>query len=375
MGSYVIRRLLGIIPMLLLIALVGWVVVRLSPYGPQGRFAFSRIPSEVIDEWLRDHCLDPATRMGPQLEATTKEFLAYLGVWNCQTQSPYTEAGGLNLLPQALGGGTNGLLHLDFGLSIDYNQPVIEVVMERVPITLLLMVPAIVFAVVVAVLLGIYQAKRAGSGKDKALEILAYLALSAPIFWVANMLTIVFGWRLGWLPVHGLVDNLRFPPFGTPQYAEAFAAEPLAVGIDLVAHLIIPWTSLLLLAAAMESRFVRNSLLEQLDQPYVRTARAKGATEHRVFYHHAFRNTATVVLTRVGLLVPVIFTGSIVIEQAFAINGMGRLMLQALRSMDVYVIMCLIIVGGFVILIVNLVTDILYGVVDPRIRHPGRYRR
>ena len=138
MGSYVIRRLLAMVPMLLFIAIVGWVVVRLSPYGPQGRFAFSRIPNAVIDEWLRDHCLDPAARMGPQLEATTKEFLAYLGVWNCQTQGPFTETGGLNLLPQALGGGTNGLLHLDFGLSIDYDQPVLEVVMERVPITLLL---------------------------------------------------------------------------------------------------------------------------------------------------------------------------------------------------------------------------------------------
>jgi peptide/nickel transport system permease protein len=374
LGPYVIRRLLGMIPMLLLVAVVGWVIVRLSPYGPQGRFAFSRIPTDVIDAWLRDHCLDPTTRMGPQLEATTKEFLAYLGIWNCQTQSPFTEAGGLNVLPEALGGGTNGLLHLDFGLSIDYQEPVIEVVLERLPITLLLMVPALVFAVVVAVLLGVFQARRASSTEDRALEILAYLALSAPVFWIANMLTIVFGWQLGWLPVHGLVDNLRFPTFGTDAYWAALAADPLAVGSDLVGHLIIPWTALLVGAAAIESRFVRNSLLEQLDEPYIRTAYAKGATEHRVFYHHAFRNTATVVLTRVGLLVPVIFTGSIVIEQAFAINGMGRLMLQALRSMDVYVVMGLIIVGGVIVLIVNLVTDLLYGVVDPRVRHPGRYR-
>ncbi len=229
----------------------------------------------------------------------------------------------------------------DLGYSYRQGLPVAELIAERLRATLELAVAALAVAMLLGVSLGMMAAARRGSGLDTAAMAVALLGTSMPSFWLGLLLIIVFGVKLGWLPVSG---------YG---------------GLD---HLVMPAFVLGGFYAAQVSRLMRTSLLEVLAQDYIRTGRAKGLTGRVVLLKHALRNAALPVLTVLGLNFGQMLGGALIVESIFAWPGMGRLAVQAVLSRDFPVVQGAAIMGAAVFLAVNLTVDLVYGWVDPRLR-------
>lgn len=366
MTKYIIRRVIGLIPLLLGIIVISFTLMKLAPGGPQTQFNQNpRVSEEQIDEWLARWCLERETT--PQ--GLLREFGGWFGFYNCQTESFLSESGGLNVLPTALGGGSNGIIHGDLGLSIVSAQPVVSVIAERVPATLILTSVALVLWVAIAVLLGVVAAVKRYSLFDQVVTFLAYIFYSLPTFWLGLMFIFFFAVTLRWLPPQGIVSAREFPPFNTPQYWEAFGADPLAAIVDLGAHLVLPVVVLILVNIAGDSRFVRASMLEALNQDYVRTARAKGLKRRTVIMKHTFRNAMLPVVTNIALNLPFLFSGAIVTETIFNWKGMGLLFIEGVEARDYFLLMGLIMITSTLVVVANLVADVVYAVVDPRIRY------
>jgi peptide/nickel transport system permease protein len=220
----------------------------------------------------------------------------------------------------------------------------------RFPVTLELTTLSLVFAVVVALPAGVAAAVNRGGPVDLAVSVLALLGLSVPGFYLGILLILLFSLRLGWLPPAGYI------PFGE---------NPL----DNLRHMVLPALSLGLILAAATVRISRSTMLEVLGRDYIRTARAKGLTEGRVRYRHALRNALIPVITVVGLQFGTLLGGAVIIEQVFSLPGIGRFALEGINLRDYPVVQgaVLLIAGAFVL--VNLVVDVLYSLIDPRIRY------
>jgi peptide/nickel transport system permease protein len=281
----------------------------------------------------------------------------------------FSEQGGLNFLPEFLGGGNNGLLHGDLGTSIVTARPVDQMIGERVPGTLFLTITALVTWVTVAVLVGVYAAVRRYSLFDHSMTFFSYVFYSLPTFWLGLMLIFLFGPLLHWLPTGGVVSAREWSAFGSPQFWGQVAERPWEAFTDIGRHLILPVLTLVAVNIAADSRFVRASMLEALGQDYVRTARAKGLASRVVVAKHAFRNAMLPLVTNVALNIPFLFSGAVVTETIFSWPGMGRLFIEALNGRDYFLLMGIIMVTAIIILIANLIADVVYGIVDPRIRY------
>jgi peptide/nickel transport system permease protein len=255
-------------------------------------------------------------------------------------------------------------VRLDFGRSyMPDGRRVMDKVAERIPITLGLNVLELVIIFSVAVPLGILSATRQYSFFDKSMTLFVFVGFATPDFWLALLLMILFGVQLGWLPISGL-RSLNF------EYLA-----PLAQVWDFLSHLILPILVAAFGGLAYLSRLMRGSLLEVVRQDYIRTARAKGLPERDVIYKHAVRNAVIPVVTLLGLMLPGLLGGSVFIETVFSIPGMGQLFVQSAFSRDEPVLMALIVIGASLSLVGNILADISYGLVDPRIRVSGRKER
>jgi peptide/nickel transport system permease protein len=369
MLKYIIRRIFGFIPLLGGAVLISFFLMQLAPGGPAAQMEQNpRISEEEIDLWLAKWCL---TRGADPL-AIAWEFAGWLGVINCQNEGPaalFSEQGGLNFLPTPLGGGDNGIIHGDLGISINAGRPVYDVVMERIPATLILTITALVIWVTIAVIAGTYAALRRYSFFDQALTLVSYILYSLPTFWLGLMLIFTFGVGLHLLPTGGIITTRDWSPFNTPQYWEQFGADPIAAIVDIGRHLILPVATIVAVNIAADSRFVRSSMLEALSQDFVRTAKAKGLPGRVVVLKHAFRNATLPVVTNVGLEIPFLFSGAIITETIFAWPGMGRLFYDSLVNRDYFVLMGLLLFTTIIILIANLIADVVYALADPRIRY------
>jgi peptide/nickel transport system permease protein len=256
------------------------------------------------------------------------------------------------------------MLRGDFGVSFSRNQPVRDIVAEILPNTLILSACAILLAFLGGILIGVFQAIRRNSWVDNVLSLVSLFFYSMPSFWLALMLILIFSlgarnvwdWPF-WLPASGMtsVDY----PFMTPS-GQFF---------DRLSHLVLPATSLALVLAAGIARYMRGSMLEVIRQDYVRTARAKGLGEARVIFRHALRNALIPVVTLLGLYLPVLFSGTVFIETVFAWPGMGKLVVDAITQRDYPVVMAGAFIFAVMVVIGNLVADLLYSLVDPRIRY------
>jgi ABC-type dipeptide/oligopeptide/nickel transport system permease component len=235
-----------------------------------------------------------------------------------------------------------GLLHGDLGTSLRFQQPALGLVLERVPMTLLLAVSGLTFSIVLALPIGIMSAARRGTWIDSLGMSVALLGQSVPVFWLGLMLIMVFAVGLRWLPALG------------------------SGGLD---HLVLPTISLGLFSAAATARLLRAGLVEVLDQEYVRTARAKGLAEQRVLLGHAIRNALIPVVTMLGLQFGALLGGALVTETIFAWPGMGRLLIQAIYNRDYPLAQAAILWLALIFVAVNLLVDLLYGALDPRIRY------
>jgi len=236
----------------------------------------------------------------------------------------------------------------DFGKSLRYtDKDAMQMVMQRFPATLLLAGLALVISTSIAVPVGVLSALKKDTPADFTAKIFALLGQSAPSFWVGIMLMWIFAVELGWLPTSG-------------------TGEP---GFDRVVHLLLPALSIGWYQVAALMRLVRSSMLEVLDSEFIKLARIKGVTETRVVWKHALRNAAIAPITLFGLLVAQLVTGTVVTETVFAYPGVGLLAVDAIRYRDFQVMQTIVVVFAVIFVGVNLIVDIIYAYVDPRIRY------
>jgi peptide/nickel transport system permease protein len=365
MIKYIIRRVIQSIPVLLGISLVTYFILLIAPGGPTGRFAQNpRITQEQIEAFKRRWGLD---------EPIPIQYCRWVGVCGDKPFLINALPGGtiqIGDLTIELPGGDNGVLHGDFGYSIQDGRPVADVIGERIVPTFILAGTAWVIWVIIAILAGVYAAVRRYSTFDSALTIFNYVGFSLPTFWLGIMLIQIFAAPpLKLFPVGGMWTTRTVPPFGTERYWEFFWAQPMTAISDLVWHLVLPVFTLVVVNIAFDSRFVRASMLDALGQDFVKTARAKGVSERRVVFKHALRNAMLPVVTNLGLEIPFLFTGAVVTETIFSWPGMGREFINSVASFDYPVLMGILLVTSVIVVFANLVADVAYAVVDPRVKY------
>jgi peptide/nickel transport system permease protein len=242
-------------------------------------------------------------------------------------------------------------------------RPVLDKISERLPVTLLLNLIEMLIILALAVPIGILSATRQYSLFDKITTVFVFVGFATPDFWLALLLMILFGVQLGWLPISGLRSlNWEYLGFWSQQW-------------DFLSHLILPIVVATFGGLAGFSRYMRQSMLEVVRQDYIQSARAKGLSERVVIGKHALRNAMLPIVTILGLSLPGLIGGSVIVESVFAIPGMGQLMVQSVFQRDYPVIMANLVIVSVLTLLANLVADLSYGLVDPRIRLAGRRGR
>jgi peptide/nickel transport system permease protein len=327
--TYLIRRLLISIPLLLGILCLSFIMLKLAPGEPT-----------IIQQDLQARATGAQRETLRQLYGLDQPIYVQFGRWLWR------------------------VIRLDFGRSyMPDGRPVLDKIAERIPITLGLNLLELIIIFFVAVPLGILSATRQYSAFDKSMTLFVFIGFATPDFWLALLMMILFGVQLGWLPMSGL-RSLNF------EYLDVWAQV-----WDVLSHLILPVLVASFGGLAYLSRLMRGSLLEVIRQDYIRTARAKGLPEGDVIYKHAVRNAVIPVVTLLGLMLPGLLGGSVFIETVFAIPGMGQLFVQSAFSRDEPVLMALIVIGASLSLLGNILADISYGLVDPRIRVSGREER
>jgi peptide/nickel transport system permease protein len=330
MLAYALRRLVLTVPLLLGITLISFVVIHLAP-------------GEPVDLQTGD--------LNVQSSAQAKQLLRELyGLDKPLTVQYWNWLG--------------RLARLDFGRSFAPDgRPVLEKIGERLPITLLLNIVEMLIIVALAVPIGALSATRQYSTFDKVTTIFVFVGFATPDFWLALLLMILFGVQLGWLPISGLRSlNWEYLSFWRQQW-------------DFLSHLTMPILVATFGGLAGFSRYMRQSMLEVVRQDYIQSARAKGLAEPVVIGKHALRNALLPVVTILGLSLPGLIGGSVIVESIFAIPGMGQLMVQAVFERDYPVIMGNLVIVSTLTLVANLVADITYSFVDPRIRVGARRGR
>lgn len=233
------------------------------------------------------------------------------------------------------------LLQLDLGTSLHSQRPIAEILAERIPVTALLAVASLLLALVIAVPLGVLSALHHNRPLDRGAMMFALAGVAIPNFWLGPMLILVFSYWLGWLPVSGVQGP---------------------------ASILLPALTLGTALAALQSRMIRTSLLEELGKDYLRAARARGLTEQRVILRHALRNALLPVTTVLGLQLGALLTGAVVTEHIFAWPGVGQLLVESIQQRDYPVVQACILFISLTYVVVNLATDLTYAVLDPRVR-------
>jgi peptide/nickel transport system permease protein len=325
MKRYIIKRLLLIIPMLIGISFIMFVIMHLAPGDPASiRYGLNpEVSGSARDSFSRMYDLD-------------KPVLVQYALW------------------------MKRFLLLDFGRSLIDDQPVITKVLSRLPATILLQAVSLVVIFCVAVPIGIISAVKRDSLFDRVTTILVFIGYATPTFWLALLLILLFGFKLQWLPVSGMC------PWYT-AYLDGFARFK-----DLLWHLVLPVAATAFGALAALSRYSRSSMIEAMGENYVLTARAKGLSETRVIMVHVLRNALLPIITIMGLTLPGLISGSFIFETIFAWPGMGRLGYEAIMNYDYPVVMGVGVIATVLTLLGIFLSDVLYAVVDPRIRFNGR---
>jgi len=327
---YALGRILAAIPILLGVATIVFFVLSLAPGDPTSIYFGPGMSPEAMDQVRRNLGLDD-----PLLIRYGRWLLAFL--------------------------------QGDFGYSLAAGMPARARILAALPNTILLAGVALLLAFLVGIFLGVVQAIRQNTWVDAVLSGTALFFYSMPSFWLAIMLILVFG-----VGARNLWDwPFSFPPSGITS-AGYDLLSPWDQLKDRIHHLVLPALSLTLVLAAGVSRYVRTSMLEVLHQDYIRTARAKGLSESRVILKHGLRNALIPVVSLFGLYFPFLLSGAVFVEYVFAWPGMGKLMVDSVLSRDYPVVLAGTFFFGGMVVLGNLLADLLYGVVDPRIRQGGR---
>jgi peptide/nickel transport system permease protein len=325
MLGYLVRRLLGAIPLLLGILTIIFFVVNLAPGDPTARFFNPNVSPEVIEQMRRNLGLDQPLHI-------------QYGKWLWS------------------------FLRGDFGYSFGQMRPIGDILPEVLWNTLQLTLVSLVVIFVVGMLIGIVQAVRQYSIVDNVLTFVALFFYSMPSFWFALMLILIFSLRAG---QEGWLVQLPASGMTSIDYEYMTLGERIA---DRMRHLLMPAIALGIGSAAGVARYMRNSMLEVIHQDFIRTARAKGLSERAVVFKHALRNALIPIITLLGLYIPFLLSGAVLVETIFAWPGMGRAIVEAILARDYPMVMATSFVIASLVVAGNLLSDILYAVVDPRIR-------
>ncbi|MBX9629173.1 MAG: ABC transporter permease [Burkholderiales bacterium] len=257
-------------------------------------------------------------------------------------------------VPVQLGKYLWNVARLDLGFSFRHNMPVVDLILSRLPATLLLMGAAIVLAFSLGVLLGVTAARHVNRPLDTIISVGALLAYATPIFWIGLMMILLFSVQLGWLPSSGM---------------RTIGADLTGLGyvIDIARHLVLPATALSLFFMALYTRLMRASMLEVYSLDYVTTARAKGLTERRVAFKHVLRNALLPMVTMLGLQIGSMLGGSVLVETVFGWPGLGRLAFEAVFQRDNNLLLGILLLSSVLVVFINVVIDLTYARLDPRI--------
>jgi peptide/nickel transport system permease protein len=362
MTKYIIRRAVQAIPVLIGITIVVYVILQMAPGGPQAKFAQNARMTEAQKQlFLKAWGLDQPIPI---------QYCRWMGFCDPDGQGfdLIGPTGWPNFLPSGLSGATNGLLHGDLGYSISSGEKVNDRIVRAALPTFILATAALIIWIGIAILIGVYAAIRRYSLFDNVATVFCYIGYAIPTFWLGIMLVYLFG-TARILPVSGMVDIRVSPAFGNDAYWPYFGAHPISAILDVAKHLVLPVITLVVVNIAGDSRFVRASMLDALNQDYVRTAKAKGLPGRTVTFKHALRNALLPVVTNIGLEIPFLFTGAIITETIFSWPGIGKLTIDATTAFDYPVLMGVLLITSVVVVFANLIADIAYAVVDPRIKY------
>jgi peptide/nickel transport system permease protein len=334
MLAYTIRRLFIAIPTLLFIALAIFLLLELAPGDPMAQVPLT-VPPEVKE----------AMRMALGLGEPV-----HIRFWKWMVQFFYVEP--LHLMDQVLG--TSIVEGQQRIISWQTRSPVMDIVAQRIPQTLWVVGMSYVIGVLIALPIGIISAYRQYSVFDQVGTFICMVGFSVPPFFTGVVVIVIFSVQLGWLP---------------SIYDTTLVVDSWSSFVIQLKQMIMPVMVLALQTTAQISRYMRASMLDNLHQDYVRTARAKGMSESVVVMRHVLRNSMIPVVTVIALGVPAVFGGAIITEQIFKVNGIGQLLITAIQANDLPLVQTLTFIFAILIVVFNLIADVLYGVLDPRIRY------
>jgi len=318
MGEYVIRRILEMIPVVLIVIVFNFTIVHLAPGDPAVILAGERATAEYVEATRKRYGLDRPIH---------EQLILYL----------------------------MSLMRGDFGDSLAYHRPVLELIVEKIPATLLLVLTSQLVSMVLGTLIGALSAKKYGSRTDRLISFTSVILYSMPVFWFGLILILVFGITLRWFPIWGITS----PEMQLSGWGQV---------VDILWHLFLPVVTLS--AAYLTPIFVRlsrSSVMEVMKEDFIMAARAKGLTENVVFFKHALRNALLPTVTQAGLLLGFVLSGALMTETVFGWPGLGRFMYESIFRRDYPTLMGLFIITSVCVAVASLITDIVYALLDPRV--------
>lgn len=332
MINLIIRRLISIVPVILGMTLLTFTLSHIVPADPARLLAGPRASADVVEKIRHDNGLD---------RPFWQQYVSYIG----------------------------GVLRLDFGMSFSTFRPVRTDLAEYFPATAELSFFAMVFAVVFGIGIGILSAVRQDSWMDQVARFLAINGISMPVFWLGLLAQLFLYQKLGWFPFGGRISDEAILPSNISGFLtlDSLLAGNWKTFFDAIQHLLLPAFVLGLEPLAILARITRTSLIEVLREPYIITARAKGLREYFVIFKHGFRNALLPVVTMIGLLIGYLLSGSVMVETVFTWPGIGRYAARAISSADYNAVMGVTLVVSLIYLISNLLVDLIYARLDPRI--------
>jgi peptide/nickel transport system permease protein len=316
---YGLRRVVQILPVMFFIAVINFLIIHLAPGDPAAALAGEGAPQEFIEALRVDYGLD-------------KPLIEQLGVY------------------------LTTLLQGDLGYSFAYRRPVVDVIVERLPATLLLVLGSQLPAIALGTLLGAFSARHYPSKIDSVVTGVSLSLYAMPIFWSGLLLILIFAVTLRWLPASGMFS------FNAPS-------DGFGRALDIARHMVLPATALFLYSLPQYVRLTRASVIEIMREDFITTARAIGYSENVVFMKHALRNALLPSVTVAGLSLSFVFAGALLTETVFGWPGMGRLMYEGVLKRDYPVLMGVFLVTSALVLVVGIITDLIYAALDPRVSY------
>ena len=326
MQKYIIKRLIQSLIILFFVSFIIYALMRC-------------LPTSYVEAMARQKSMQPGSKSYEE--------------WLAQLSAMYNMDGSiLSGFFQWLG----QIIRLDFGDSWKWTVPVLEKFNDTVWLSFVMGLISFILEIIIAIPLGVIAATKQYSKTDYTISVIALAGISLPTFFFASLLKLVFSVKLGWFDLYGLVGR---------NYE---MLSPMGQFLDKANHLVLPIVTLVVISMGSLMRYTRTNMLEVLSADYIRTARAKGLSERRVIYHHAFRNTLIPIVTIIGGSLPGLFSGALITETLFSIPGIGFASYHSMVSGDIPFSMFFMVFTAVLTLLGNLIADILYAVVDPRVR-------